>query len=570
MDSFKEKLTVKEVKVALKTLPKGSDAYDLAYSAAMQRIFAQGEEASETARKVLSWILCARRPLSTFELLHALAVEIGDTEIDEDNFLDTEQLLTICAGLVTIDETSENVRFIHYTTQEYLQRNRETWLPGAEVEIARICTAYLSLNDLSAGPCSSTQDYDRRVETLALLEYSAVHWGSHTNVLVEADFASEAGSEVRTEALAFLSNVKCCSSASQALFMSGRSFFSEGTIVTEGEGFSGSHWIGRFGLALLFKRWDSGEARWDRCDSDGRTPLSWAASEGHQEVLKLLLDIGKVDMDAKDYYGRTPLSWASGNGQEAIVELLLDRKVDVNSKDNAGETPLLWATQDGHEAVVKLLLSRKAVEVDCRDNNGWTPLLWAVRRKDESLIKLLLDTCQADVESQNKHGETPLSWAATKGNRAIVKLLLDSSDADVEAKSTDGRTLLSMASEAGQEATVKLLLDTGKADVNSKDSIGQTPLLLAAKSKHEAVIKLLLETSKVDVDWKDSFGKTALLWAARNGQEAVVQLLLDTGKVDVNSRDDYSWTPLGCATEKGYGAIVKLLQDSGKVEVVPH
>jgi hypothetical protein len=177
----------------------------------MQRIFAQGEEASETARKVLSWILCARRPLSTFELLHALAVEIGDTEIDEDNFLDTEQLLTICAGLVTIDETSEHVRFIHYTTQEYLQRNRETWLPGAEVEIARICTAYLSLNDLSAGPCSSTQDYDRRVETLALLEYSAVHWGSHTNVLVEADFASEAGSEVRTEALAFLSNVRRCS-----------------------------------------------------------------------------------------------------------------------------------------------------------------------------------------------------------------------------------------------------------------------------------------------------------------------------------------------------------------------
>jgi ankyrin repeat protein len=569
--SFEGKRTVADVKDTLMTLPTGSDAYDAAYSAAMERIVvAQDKATSQLAINVMSWILCARRPLRTSELLHALAIKVGESKFNKDRILDTGDILDVCAGLVTIEEQSDNVRFIHYTTQEYLERNREIWLPYANLEISRICTAYLSLDDLSDGPCSTKQDHDRRDESLALLGYAAVNWGPHMEVLVEADFASEAGSEVRTEALAFLSNVKCCSSASQALFMSGRSFFSEGTIVTEGEGFSGSHWIGRFGLALLFKRWDSGEARWDRCDSDGRTPLSWAASEGHQEVLKLLLDIGKVDMDAKDYYGRTPLSWASGNGQEAIVELLLDRKVDVNSKDNAGETPLLWATQDGHEAVVKLLLSRKAVEVDCRDNNGWTPLLWAVRRKDESLIKLLLDTCQADVESQNKHGETPLSWAATKGNRAIVKLLLDSSDADVEAKSTDGRTLLSMASEAGQEATVKLLLDTGKADVNSKDSIGQTPLLLAAKSKHEAVIKLLLETSKVDVDWKDSFGKTALIWAARNGQEAVVQLLLDTGKVDVNSRDDYSWTPLGCATEKGYGAIVKLLQDSGKVEVVPH
>jgi ankyrin repeat protein len=575
MDSFKEKLTVKDVKIALKTLPKGSDAYDVAYAAAMERIFAQGEQSSETARKILSWILCAHRPLSTLELLHSLAVEVDDEEsdaghtLDEDNFMDTGQLLTICAGLVTIDEQGGNVRFIHYTTQEYLQRNRETWLPGADVDIARICTAYLSLNDLSAGPCSTKQDYDRRVRALALLDYAAVYWGSHMKALVEADFASEHGSEIGIQATALLSNVDCLSSASQALFMSGRNLFTEGTISREGEGFLGSHWIGRFDLALLFDRWDSCGAQWDQRDFGGRTPLSWAAGEGNEALSKLLLETGKVKADSRDYYGRTPLSWAAGNGYEAIAKLLLGHKADVNSKDIYGETPLLWATQDGQEAVIKLLLGSEMIEVSSRDDNGWTPLLWAVRRKDEGIVQLLLNTRQVDVESQNKHGETPLSWAATRGNGAIVKLLLDSSDVDIEAKTTDGRTLLSLASETGQEAAVKLLLDTGKTDVNFKDDIGQTPLLLAAKNNHEAVVKLLLETAKVDVDWKDSFGKTALLWAARNGQEAVVKLLLDTGMVDVNSRDDYGWTPLGCATEKGYGVIIKLLQDTGKVEAAP-
>jgi hypothetical protein len=124
MDSFRDKLTVRDVKSALQNLPQGSDTYDVAYQAAMERILAQGEGSSEVARRILTWILCAHRPLSTLELLHALAVEPGDTEVDEDNILETEQLLTICAGLVTIDEQGDSARFIHYTTQEYLQRNQ--------------------------------------------------------------------------------------------------------------------------------------------------------------------------------------------------------------------------------------------------------------------------------------------------------------------------------------------------------------------------------------------------------------------------------------------------------------
>jgi ankyrin repeat protein len=569
MDSFKEKLTVKEVKVALNALPIGSDAYDVAYAAAMERISTQGEESSEMAKKILSWVLCARRPLSTLELLHALAVEVGEMVIDEDNILDTEQILTICAGLVTIDETSDNVRFIHYTTQEYLERNRQRWLPYTNLEIARICTAYLSLDDFSVGPRCSKEEYDRRIETLALFDYAAVYWGPHIKILTEADFACDLGKQVEMEALDFLSNIGNLSSASQALFMSGKEYiFSGDTVGREGEGFSASHWIGRFGLTLLFKQWNSRGARWDRRDSGGRTSLSWAAGEGHEALSRLLLETGKVDAESSDHHYRTPLSWASRNGREAIVKLLLDRGVDVNSKDYYDQTPLLLATQNSQEAVAKLLLSTIMIKVDSKDINGWTPLLWAVRRRDEDIVKLLLNTNQVDVESKSKHDETPLSWAVKKGNEAIVKLLLDSGTVDVGSKSEDGYTLLSIASEYGQEAAVRLLLESGKVDVNSKDEIGQTPLLLAAKSKHEAVVKLLLDTGKVDIDWKDSFGKTALFWAARNGQEAVVKLLLDTGKVDVNSSDNYSWTPLRCATENGFGVIVKLLQDNGDVQVV--
>ena len=76
--------------------------------------------------------------------------------------------------------------------------------------------------------------------------------------------------------------------------------------------------------------------------------------------MKLLLAKDGVDPDSKDdEYGQTPLSWAAENGHEAVVRLLLAKDgVDPDSKDSRyGRTPLSWAAENGHEAVVRLLLA---------------------------------------------------------------------------------------------------------------------------------------------------------------------------------------------------------------------
>jgi ankyrin repeat protein len=74
-------------------------------------------------------------------------------------------------------------------------------------------------------------------------------------------------------------------------------------------------------------------------------------------IAKVLLKQG-VDVDSKDSkHGRTPLSWAAENGHEVVVQLLLETgKVDVDSKDSSyGQTPLSWAAENGHEELAKLL-----------------------------------------------------------------------------------------------------------------------------------------------------------------------------------------------------------------------
>ena len=94
----------------------------------------------------------------------------------------------------------------------------------------------------------------------------------------------------------------------------------------------------------------------DSKDRNNRTPLSWAAENGHNGIVKLLLARDAVDPDSKDDDGGTPLSWAAENGCESVVKLLLATgRVDPNSKDTNGETPFSWARINGHEEVIKIL-----------------------------------------------------------------------------------------------------------------------------------------------------------------------------------------------------------------------
>ena len=94
-----------------------------------------------------------------------------------------------------------------------------------------------------------------------------------------------------------------------------------------------------------------------------RSLLSWAAQRGHEAIVKLLLETGKVDVNSRGTLGQTPLSWAAERGHEAVVKLLLEiGKVDVDSRDMSGQTPLSRAAQGGHEAVVKLLQCRRRFE----------------------------------------------------------------------------------------------------------------------------------------------------------------------------------------------------------------
>ncbi|KAN0079235.1 hypothetical protein V8E54_004449 [Elaphomyces granulatus] len=52
-------------------------------------------------------------------------------------------------------------------------------------------------------------------------------------------------------------------------------------------------------------------------------------------MVKLLLE--KADFESEDDYNRTPLSWAAANGYEAVVKLLLENGADLEDLQSDSE-----------------------------------------------------------------------------------------------------------------------------------------------------------------------------------------------------------------------------------------
>ena len=128
-----------------KTLLDLPTEIDKTYEKAIQRIHQQDHASICLAMRVLAWLSHALAPLTVDGLQHALAVEPGDKAFDEEAITDISLLMSVCAGLVTAENDSQIVRLVHYTTQEYFERNRLQNFPTAQIEIAGTCLTYLSI-----------------------------------------------------------------------------------------------------------------------------------------------------------------------------------------------------------------------------------------------------------------------------------------------------------------------------------------------------------------------------------------------------------------------------------------
>ncbi|KAM3502736.1 hypothetical protein MY10362_004646 [Beauveria mimosiformis] len=577
--SLIDKTTVYEVNTALESLPKGRNALSQAYGLTMERIRDQRPGFRYLAERVLTLLTCARRPLSTSELKDALAVTEGDASLDKTKRGHTSIIVSVCAGLVTVDADSDIIRLVHKTTREYLANHMNCILPQyalatianpmeiddeenriamakAHQSFAIICVTYLLFDVFESGSCQTGTELKERLQLHQLYDYAAHNWGHH---------AREA-STYCPSFKRFLNDSPKREASIQVLIPNDLSLMVKYSIMVR-QRVTGLHLAAYFGITETVRILLEDCQNIDQRDQSDKTPLIYAAESGRESIVRLLLATEKVDINAKDHCGQTPLTYAAKSGYESIIRLLLaTEKVDINAKDHCGQTPLTYAAKSGYESIIRLLLATEKVHVTEKDFFSQTPLLYAVERGHEAIVKLLLATEKVQFNVEDNGGWTPLLCAVERGHEAIVKLLLATEKVQVNAGDDGGRTPLSYAAGDGHEAIVKLLLATEKVQVNAGDKRGRTPLWYAANNEHEGIVKLLRAAEKADANAGDDRGRTPLSYAAEDGHKDIVKLLLATEKVQVNAGDKRGQTPLWYAAENGHEGIVKLLLAAEKAD----
>ena len=141
-----------------------------AYNATIGRIKAQKGDRARLGMAALMWISHSERPLNVDEICHALAVEIGLTNINTDNMPSIQTVLSCCQGLAAVDEGSSTIRLIHFTLKEYLSGHADLF-DRLHSKIAETCLTYLNfkaIKDLSVSPTPS-------LGSTPFLRYSSVY-----------------------------------------------------------------------------------------------------------------------------------------------------------------------------------------------------------------------------------------------------------------------------------------------------------------------------------------------------------------------------------------------------------
>lgn len=167
----------------------------------------------------------------------------------------------------------------------------------------------------------------------------------------------------------------------------------------------------------------------------GSTPLNFASSRRNEAAVRFMLERYNdyLYVDSKDGFGLTALTWAAANGSEKIISLLLDTgKADADSRCSKGRTPLSYASEQGFKNVVRLLLATGRVDADARCSEGRTPLSYAAEYGENEVIKLLLEMGKVNVDAEDEYSRTPLHWASRKGHTEAVRLLVDLGKANPE------------------------------------------------------------------------------------------------------------------------------------------
>ena len=210
-------------------------------------------------------------------------------------------------------------------------------------------------------------------------------------------------------------------------------------------------------------------------DSQGRTPLSWAAARGDSRSVQILLEHG-AQVNLADEQANTPLHYSKN---EVCARLLLLHGADVSSRNCWGGTALHTVCRNSGDVSLLSLLLVSGAEPDARDHERQSPLHDAALRSHTACVEQLLSHA-VDINAGNTSGDSPLRFAIMFNAYASLRYMLTSPShcADFSGVNSYGHTFSHSIARAADAKTIRILAENVTAsfvlDTTSRDEIGKT------------------------------------------------------------------------------------------------
>ncbi|XP_048534129.1 serine/threonine-protein phosphatase 6 regulatory ankyrin repeat subunit B-like isoform X1 [Triticum urartu] len=308
-------------------------------------------------------------------------------------------------------------------------------------------------------------------------------------------------------------------------------------------------------------------------NSQGDTPLHYAARAGNMRMVALLIDLANGEginnakglLETQNKIHETALHEAVRSGNNDMVKLFMEENPQLARFPEQGTSPLYLAVLLENKIIAKTLYDLSGGLLSYFGPDGRNALHVAVQGSQD-LMKMLLEWNDNLTLQGDKNGSTPLHFAVIGTLRQICSQLLIASPDALYQHDHNGSFPTHVAASVGATRVIADFLMKSPNCADLRDARGRTFLHVAVDRMDIGTVDYACRN--ISLSWilnmQDKDGNTALHLAIRKGSLRMFCSLLGNRQVQLNLKNEKGKTPLDTARH----AIPKGIYVKGIIYVI--
>lgn len=220
------------------------------------------------------------------------------------------------------------------------------------------------------------------------------------------------------------------------------------TESADGKGWTAIHSAAERGDWGLFQYLTENGSHVYSTTKDSKHCLHIAASKGHLQFSRKLLQNYKFDIESKDAKGWTVIHCAAKSGNLELFQYLFQNESDIYCRTKVGRSCLHIAASGGHLKLCKILLKKFKFSIYARDDNWCSVLHCACESGNSHLFQYFMEK-GSNPESQTKDKMSCFYFSIPEGHLKLSERLVENYNLDIKGRNTKGWNVLHCTAKSG-------------------------------------------------------------------------------------------------------------------------